>query len=593
MDKKVRNFFILFLFSIIFFSFSTDIAKRQRYSFFSDESSYFSVIQSLAFDYDLEYTKKDINRIREYFPGGPMGIFLKKTENGKIYFAKSYIYPLFVAPFFRLFGLHGILLFNGLMVFFAVLMGYLLLRKFHSERMSLIFSAGFTLATVIPIYIWWITADLFNYFVLFAALFFFFYPFRNKRFFYIAPIFFSLSAFSKPFSVIAIGAVYLILLYRKEWKKFIIFSIMSIILFGAMAGFYCYQTNEWNSSLFMGGERRSFHGKYPFELREDSDGNIIRGINAQPYKFEDGFKMSFDDYWDRFYISPKILILNLFYFIFGRFTGIFIYFFPAVLAFLLFLFQKKNISDYFVLFAIFCGVLTYLILAPDNYFGGSGSVGNRYFLCIFPLFFFLGYEKRIFKFAFLPFLMAVMFLSGTYADANHRSAYARFSGLSFPAKLFPPEKTQYDKLPTNENPRAFGKHISFKNRSGQNARYWIYFLNDNFHKIEENRFWTVADNEIELFLATKKPVKKFYVKLWSKIKRNKFSFSIENKTIKGKTGDGFIEIEFNNIKGLKMKNKFVYYLKIKSDKWISPRFEHNPKDDKRKLGVRSLIEPVY
>jgi len=592
-DKKVQYFFILFLLSIIFFSFSTDIAKRQRYGFFSDESSYFSVIQSLAFDYDLEYSKKDINRIREYFPGGPMGLFLKKTKDGKIFFAKSYVYPLFAAPFFRVFDVNGILLFNGLMIFFSLLMGFLLLRQFHSERKSLIFSAGFILATVIPIYIWWITADLFNFFVMFAGLFFFFYPFKRKFFFYLSPLFFSLSAFSKPTNILAIGAIYLILLYRKEWKKFIILSLISIVFTSAMAGLYMYQTDEWNYKLFMGGERRTFHGKYPFEYPEDKEGNIKKGVNVRPYVFEDGFKMSFDDYWDRFYISPKAMLFNLFYFIFGRFTGAFIYFFPAIFVLLLFLFQKKEIPDYFVLFSVFLGSLTYMILAPDNYFGGSGSIGNRYFFSVYPLFFFLGYKKRILKYSLIPFIIAVVFLSGTYADTNHRSAYARFSGTSFPINLFPPEKTQYDKLPTNENPRAFGKYVNFGNRLGQPARYWVYFLNDNYHKIEGNRFWTLKDKELELFIATEKPVKKFFVRLWSKIKRNQFSFSIEHKTIVGKTKEGFVEISFENIKGLKMKGKYIYYLKIKSEKWISPRFEHKPKDDKRKLGVLSLIEPVY
>jgi len=590
-DKKARYFFILFFLFVVFFSFSVDIAKRQNYGFFSDESSYFSVTQSLAFDYDLEYTRKDINRIREYFPGGPMGLFLKKTKNGKIFFAKSYIYPLFLSPFFRLFGLNGILLFNGLMVFLSVLMGFLLLKKFHSEKSSLIFTTGFILATVIPIYIWWITADLFNFFVLFTALFFFFYPFKNKIFFYVSPFFFSLSAFSKPYNILAIGIIYLILLYKKEWKKFIIISIISIIITGSMAGFYSYQTGEWNYKLFMGGERRTFHGKYPFEFPVDDDGNIINGVKA--YKFEDGFKMTFDDYWDRFYISPEITLLNLFYFIFGRFTGIFIYFFPAFFIFILFLFQKKEHSDYFILFSIIVGIFTYIILAPDNYFGGSGSVGNRYFMNVFPIFFFLGFKNRIKKFSILPFIIAIVFLSGTFTDANHRSAYARYTGISFPINLFPPEMTQYDKLPTNENPRAFGKFIHFSNRENQVVKYWLYFLNDNYHKVEENRFWTLADKELELFLATEKPVKKFFVRLWSKIRRNGFYFKIGNKTVIGKTGDDFVEISFNDIHPLKMKNKYIYHIKIKADKWISPRFEIKPKNDKRKLGVFSFIEPVF
>jgi hypothetical protein len=212
---------------------------------------------------------------------------------------------------------------------------------------------------------------------------------------------------------------------------------------------------------------------------------------------------------------------------------------------------------------------------------------------IFPIFFYLGYKNRLNKFSVLPFVIAVVFLSGTYMDANYRSAYARYTGISFPINLFPPEMTQYDKLPTNENPRAFGKYISFKNRKNQQVRYWIYFLNDNYHMVEENRFWTFADKELELFLASDKKIDKFYIKLSSKIRNNVFSFKIGNKKINGKTGKDFVEISFKNIHPLKMKNRYIYYIKIKADKWISPRFEIKPKNDKRKLGVFTLIEPVY
>jgi hypothetical protein len=61
-SKAIRNFFILFLLFIIFFSFATDLPKTKRGGFFSDESTYFSIMQSLAYDGDLEYTRADIVR---------------------------------------------------------------------------------------------------------------------------------------------------------------------------------------------------------------------------------------------------------------------------------------------------------------------------------------------------------------------------------------------------------------------------------------------------------------------------------------------------------------------------------------------------
>ncbi|HSQ34992.1 MAG TPA: hypothetical protein VLQ89_03270, partial [Candidatus Binatia bacterium] len=177
MPKFIRYFFILFLLFIIFFSFSTDLSTVKKGGFFSDESSYFSILQSLAFDGDLEYTRADIVRIREIFWVGPMGLFLKKGQDGRLYYAKSFIYPLAAAPFFRLFGTHGILLANGLMIFFILLMGFLLLRQHHDPLKSFAFTLIYLFASVAFIYIWWITADLFNFFVNFSGLFFFFYSF--------------------------------------------------------------------------------------------------------------------------------------------------------------------------------------------------------------------------------------------------------------------------------------------------------------------------------------------------------------------------------------------------------------------------------
>ena len=219
MDRKIKLFFALFLLFVIFFAFATNLPVRQNRGFFSDESGYYSIIQSLAYDFDIRYERKDLQRIKSYFPAGPTGFFLKKINDDKYILAKSFAYPLVAAPFFKLFSLNGLLLFNGLMIFFSVLMAYYLLKQYHPQPGSLSFALIFVLASVIPVYIWWMTADLFNFFVMFGGLFFFFYRFQRPWLFYLSAVFFSFSAFSKPWNVVAIGIIYLILLARKEWKK--------------------------------------------------------------------------------------------------------------------------------------------------------------------------------------------------------------------------------------------------------------------------------------------------------------------------------------------------------------------------------------
>lgn len=577
-EKKIRCFFTLFLLLIIFFSFATELPKRQNWGFFSDESGYFSITQSLAFDFDIRYEKKDLLRIKKIFPPGPVGFFLKRAGDGRYYFAKSFAYPLLAAPFFRIFSVRGLLLFNGLMLFFSILMAYLLLKQFHPQPDSFRFSLVFILATVIPIYIWWMTADLFNFFVIFAGLFFFFYSFKNPRLFYISAVFLSLAVFSKPFNAAAIGVIFLILLFKKQWKKFLLLSLISLAVFSACVLFLYLQTGELSYKLFQGGERRSFINEFPYETSEPPGVTFSKGSN-----------MSFDGYWQRHYTSPRIIVSNLFYYFFGRFTGMFIYFFPACFVLVLFFFQRKVPEDWFVLAAIVTAILVYTLLAPDNYFGGSGAVGNRYFFNIFPLFFFLGFKNRVFKFSLLPVVFAFIFLSGVYMDSHYHSATPRYVGMSFPIRLFPPEKTQYLSLPTNENPRAFGKLLHDGEKS-----YQVYFLNDNYHTIEGDYFWTKGDKQLEFFLAAPRQVKTFRVQLRSEVPRNPVCLDIEYKRKQVILGPDKIYIaEFNNIDGLEMKGKYIYYLKVKSDRFRDGYSPGSAIADKRPLGVRVHIGLEY
>lgn len=568
MEKSIKYFFIIFLLFIIFFSLSTNLPKRHRGGFLSDESTYFSITQSLAYDYDLKYTRKDIVRIKERFWVGPTGLFLKKGKNGNLFYAKSFAYPLFAAPFFRIFDVNGLLLFNGLMLFFSFFMAYLLLKQLYSKKKSFMFSAVFIFASITPIYISWLTADLFNFFTMFAGLFFFFYKFKNPSWFYLAALFFSSAVFSKPTCIIPVAIIFLILIMKKQYKKFILISLISIILCLSFVFFLYLQTGEIN---FMGGERKTFHGKYPFEKPQ--------------YTFKDGYKMSADNYWQRFYISPKVAVLNLFYYFFGRFTGMFIYFSSAFFLFIIFFFQKKIPEDWLMLFAITTSILVFTLITPENYFGGCGSIGNRYFLTIFPLFFFLGYKNRVFKFSLLPVFISVLFLSGVYIDSFSHSIYTRQAGLSFPTKLFPPEKTQYQTLQTNENPRAFGKLL----RHGK-MKYWIHFLNDNFYSIEENSFWTNSNKKLELFLATPKKVKQFEIELTNSPVKNRVFFQIESQKKKVDLKPHQMSIiTFKKIDGLKIRERYLYHIKIKSSESFCAYFNNPTSNDKRILGIKTHI----
>lgn len=579
MEKNIKNtanikiFFIIFLLFIIFFSFGTEIPNEHRRSFFSDESSYFSIIQSLAYDLDIKYRREDIVRIYERFPAGPVGVYLKKGKDGQITYAKPFMYPLFAAFFFRLFDTNGILLCNGLMLFFSILMGYLLLRQFYPDRQSLSFILIFMFSSVCWIYTWWMTSDLFNFFVLFAALFFFFYKFNKPGWFYLSGFFFAAFILSKPTNLAAVGVIFLLLLYRKEWQKFILLSLVCLIFLSGFVLFYYQQTGEVSYKLYYGGDRTSFYSQFPYE--------------RPGYKFVSQVKTTADDYWERIHITPKIAVLNLFYYVFGRFTGMFIYFFPAFFLLFVFFTQKKVPEDWFVLAAIIVSILVACVLfAADSYFGGSGSLGNRYFLNIFPLFFFLGFKHRSFKFSFVPLLAAAILLSPTFMDALFKSYRPRMSGTAFPIKYFPVEKTQYSHLPTNENPHARNRDIG--------GKYRLFFINDNFHYLEGERFWTVGKNKLEMLLLAPQKVKTFSVALLNSPVENRVCFQIERK--KKRVGIGpekTKRIEFEKVMGLKVARGYLYHLQVKADRAYCPFFAEKNNEDKRWLGVNIQIDLKY
>lgn len=567
MENKSLFCLGLVLCVIVFFSFSTKLPERQNFFFFSDGSSYFSIIQSLAYDFDLEYTRQDIIRIKEQFPRGPVGLFLKKGKDGKIYYAKSFVYPLIAAPFYRVFGVHGILLCNGLMLFFVILMGFFLLKQFHPQALSLKFILIFVLGSVTPVYIWWMQADLFNFFTLFAGLFFFFYPFHNRYWIYLSPVFFCLAAFRPP-NIIPVGILFLGLLLEKKWKLFLRLAVFGLIFLSLLVLFNFWQTGEIN---YMGGERRSFHQNFPYEKPEYSFSEKIN----EP-------RMTADNYFERYFNSPHMFALNSLYYFFGRFTGMFIYFFPAFFIFILFYFQAKDRQDWFIFWGIIASILFYLLITPDNYFGGSGSVGNRYFLNIFPFFFFLGYKQRLMKYLAVPMIAAALFLSGIFADSHFHSNFARKAGVSFPINCFPAEKTQYQCLPSNENPRSFGKVI--KTDEGDCLK--LFILNDNYWPVDDNTIWTRKNYSLELFLEAEKPFHTLVLSLISKADQNIVSLQVEQQKRKMcLRKNQFNQIELKNLNGLRVNNKYVYSLKIKANRFYIPYFEESDNEDQRQLGV--------
>ena len=88
------------------------------------------------------------------------------------FYGKSFIYPLFAAPFVRLFGTNGFLVLHALLLALVAVCGYLFLHARISAAGSRRCSpAAFVMASVVPVYFVWITPELFNFSLAFLAYF--------------------------------------------------------------------------------------------------------------------------------------------------------------------------------------------------------------------------------------------------------------------------------------------------------------------------------------------------------------------------------------------------------------------------------------
>lgn len=599
MEQKTNYWkYIIFFIFFFFFSFSltVNIPGLQKNFLFADEAIYFAMTQSIAHDGDIEYTRQDLNRYYQHFDAGPLGIFLKKGKDNKIYFAKSLIYPLLASPFVRFLGPNGFLLFHALLLLLLLVMGFSFLRLDLTPQLSLAWMVSFLFGSVAWVYFIWISPDFFNLVLVFTSLFLIFYKHKYEQVNqshpqvylfprvhhfllsnfsdYLAAILIGLAVYSKPPNVVLLAPLLLPSFLRRRPVKmillFLVFAFISLILWG---GNYLI-TGDWN---YQGGERKTFYFQYPLE--KDS------------FTFDSlGKKMSAEGYRERHLFPPRVVLHNLFYYFFGRFTGITWYFFPAIFFLILFIWRKKRWYQWLAFLALSGEILIYIFLMPDNYAGGGGALANRYFLNIYPLFFFLQPRSLKGRDLISIWLMASLFLAPILINPWRSSQFPATHAKKKPFKWLPVELTLVNNLPTNTNPDAFRQEIGVPPHIG-----WLHFLDDNFHpRLEPDGFWTKGPHQTEMILKTYYPVKKLVIHLLNNPrKRNRITVQV------GRTKKSIFlgykqwgTLEFEPVKAFRMRAIHLYQLKIKAEKGSIPYFEEQSSDERRFLGVFFKIEII-
>ena len=590
----------LLLISLAFLGFAlfANLPVLHQGFLFADQAVYFSMAQSLAFDGDIEYTKKDLVRYMEDFAAGPNGIFLKRVKKDgqeKLFFAKNFAYPLFAAPFVRVFDSNGPLVFHAVLLFLLLLMGFSYFSLANSPGTSLLRVLTFLFASVAGVYFLWIAPDFFNLFLVFTVLFLWLYKVRWQdqgrpaagaatprwqRFLlsgssdYLAAFIAGIAVYSKPPNIAVLGPFLLWTLLKKKYARAAGILLGFALSFGILFGTTYLMTSDWN---YQGGDRKTFYYSFPLE----KDGVTFDNT---------GWTMTATGYVERVLRPVKFVFYNIFYYVFGRFTGITWYFFPAVLFLILFVLGKKSFDRWLILAALSGEILIYIILMPDNYGGGGGSLGNRYFLGIYPLFLFLPDIKIKTKEFLVAWGMAALFIGQILLAPLQSSARPSTHGKKPPFTLLPVELTLINELPTNTNPSAFRQQWGSPSYDDR----FVYFLNDNFNRKDpgEEGWWTLGDRKTDFILRTFFPVKEVVVHLLSNPRlSNRITVTVEGRTqhvLLGASEKATLRFPVGN--GFQDRQAHLYRLKIKADKGSIPYFENESSQERRRLGVFFELE---
>jgi len=581
----------------------------------SDEATYYMMAHSLAEDGDLTYRREDLVRVWKEFPSGPAGLFLKKGRDileagtmwrppfiwirtqpdpdpSRYFYGKSFAYPLFAAPFVRLFGTNGFLVLHAILLALVVWCGYLFLLTRMNALLASAMTGAFVVASIVPVYFVWITPELFNFSLGLLAYFCWLYkeagpresPVSGTRWLFTpagdiaAAALLGIATFSKVTNALLFLPILAWLAWRRRWGAFVatgaVFGLCAVGLFLTNMAI----TGEWN---YQGGYRRTFLWEFPFQ----TDKSV----------FEVGTLMARDESLGGIIFDGRVFWTNLWhnlaYFFVGRYAGLVAYFFPAVFAIAAFLSspRKRPLWQWLVLAAGVLQILFFIINLPYTWLGGGGSVGNRYFMGVYGIFLFLLPSLSRTWTAIIPWLVGGLFTAqlvlNPFVTSFHPGVYASHG----PLRWLPVERTLVNDLPINTDTTKvriwFGDDPALHDPGFQ-----IYFLDDNAYGREEDKsFWVKGASRAEFLIKTDRPMRRLLLNLSPGPLDTTVKASVDGRSQEVVVHDAQ-QISFTLPPGFWYQARaYVWVVSISSSTGFVPIF-HGADKDTRFLGVR--VKPM-
>ena len=582
---------------------------RAAYGFKSDEATYYMMAYSLTEDGDLAYTREDLARVWREFPGGPAGVFLKKgrtlqgapdPDSNRLYYGKSFIYPLFAAPFVKVFGTNGFLVLHALLLAIVVLCGYLFLHARAGPLVSVVLASGFLMASIVPVYFVWLMPEVFNFSLVFLAYFCWLYkevarPEQSPRgttwLFggrsdVAAAALLGVATFSKVTNALLFAPIVV-------WQLWVLFRrqsirglkiVASVCVFAlAAGGLFAVNkaiSGEWN---YQGGDRDTYYVEFPFQ-------------NQVPQR-ELGLSKSREGVLGEVIFNPRTftsnLAHNLGYFFVGRHAGLVGYFFPAMFAIGAFLLAPRARPgwQWLVLAAGLLQGLIFIVMTPYTWSGGG--VGNRYFFGGYGVMLFVLPPIQSLGAAFAMWTAGSLFVAPMVLNPFVASFHPADNAKSGPLRLLPVELTLVNDLPVNNEPQH--ARLWFGDTGAGDPGFLVYFLDDNaFDREADKSFWTRGRARAEFIIKTDRPIRRATFTLTAgpvatdvhlKIGRRSQEVHLEP----GDTRD----VVFTMPAGVRYEKEvqaLAWTASVSSSNGFTPIFFDANSSDSRYLGVR--VKPV-
>jgi hypothetical protein len=586
---------------------SVDVV-RTGYGVKGDEATYVAMALSVAHDGDLTYERRDLERFWAIYQTGPEGIFLKRGQTlrlrasstfpfvrlssradldpSRLYFGKAFAYSVAVAPFVRVFGMNGFLLFHVWLLGLCVYAGYVFLRARGGDGTGAgLFAAAFLGLSITPLYLVWLTPEIFHVGLVFLAYFLWFYrevappastswgrAIRSDHAALVAAVLLGMATFSKPPNLLLAAPIVLLLWGRRQFWRGLIVGTVFVATVAGLFGVNALVTGDFN---YQGGDRKTYYGTFPFQHDEATFDRIGIPMSTS--------EVGGDELREREGTLTR-LGWNAWYFMSGRHAGFVPYFFPGVALLAVWLWRRDAWRPWHWSILAVLGASAFILLfaLPYSWSGGGGPPGNRYFLSLYPALFFITPPLGSVRLPVVAIAGGALALAHILVNPFVAAKWPWIHTQQGVLRWLPVELTMVNDLPVMLNgPRA---RVPYGSEPG----LLLYFLDEGAWLPEPGGMWVAGRTETQIIVRTDRPLERLTLTLTANV----------TQTVSASAGGErrVVEVAPGTVTTLDLPASGVatrghaYLLKVRTSSGAVPALTEFPSRDPRLLGVMMQIQ---